>query len=166
MQVILLEDVKSLGKKGTVVKVSDGYARNFLFPKKLATEANDGNMRALQHDTKVASDKRTRELEHARRAAEQLKAHPVRVPVKAGEKGKLYGAVTSQDIADALARATDWPIDKRKIELKEPIKKLGTYKVRLRMHHDVVPELTIEVVDQAHPPVDAAASASTDSTAP
>jgi large subunit ribosomal protein L9 len=149
MQVILLEDVKSLGKKGAVVKVSDGYARNFLFPKKLALEATEGNVRALQHDSKVQSDKRAREVEHARQAAEHLKASPVRVPVKAGEKGKLYGAVTSADIAEALKRVTDWPIDKRKIELKEPIKKIGTYTVRLRLHGEVVPEITIQVVDQA-----------------
>lgn len=148
MQVILLEDVKSLGKKGAVVKVSDGYARNFLFPKKLAMEASEGNVRSLQHESKVASDKHAREVDHARKAAEHLKSQTLRVPVKSGEKGKLYGAVTSADIAEALKAVTDWPIDKRKIELKEPIKRTGTYTVRLRMHPEVAPDLTIQVVDQ------------------
>lgn len=148
MQVILLENVKNLGKKGTVVKVSDGYARNYLLPKKLAMEASEGNVRALQHDVKVQSDKREREIEHARQVAETLKAQRIEVAVKAGEKGKLYGAVTTQDIAQALKRHTDWPLDKRRIDLKEPIKKLGTYSVRLRLHANVIAEVPIHVVDQ------------------
>ncbi|NDD30288.1 MAG: 50S ribosomal protein L9 [Proteobacteria bacterium] len=151
MQVILLEDVKSLGKKGAVVKVSDGYARNFLFPKKLAIEATEGNQRALEHDSKVKADKHAREVEVARKAAEHLKANPVRVPAKAGDQGKLYGAVTSADIADALKKVTDWPIDKRKIELKEPIKKVGTYSARVRLHSEVTADISILVVDQAQP---------------
>lgn len=149
MQVILLADVKSLGKKGTVVNVSDGYARNFLFPKRLAMEATEGNLRALQHDVKVQSDKHAREVDHARKAADALKEKTIRVPVKAGDKGKLYGAVTSADIAEAVKLVTDWPIDKRKIELKEPIKKVGTYSIRLRIHPEVHCDLTIEVVAKA-----------------
>lgn len=149
MQVILLEDVKSLGKKGAVVKVTDGYARNFLFPKKLAMEATEGNQRALQHENKVQKDKHAREVDHARQTAELLKAAQVRVPAKAGDQGKLYGAVTSADIAEALKKVTDWPIDKRKIDLKEPIKKVGSYKVRVRLHSEVAPDITIQVVDQA-----------------
>ncbi len=146
MQVILLEDVKAIGKKGALVKVADGFARNFLLPKKLALEATDGNLRNLQHTAKVATDKHDREVDHARQAAEQLQAHTVRVPVKAGEKGKLYGAVTTADIAEALKKVTDWPIDKRKIELKDPIKKLGTATVRIRLHPEVAPQITIEVI--------------------
>lgn len=149
MQVILLEDVKALGKKGTVVKVTDGYARNFLFPKKLAMEATDGNQRALQHESKVQKDKHAREVDNARKTAEHLKATPIRVPAKTGDQGKLYGAVTSADIYETLKKVTDWPIDKRKIELKEPIKKIGTYTVRVRLHPEVAPDIQIQVVDQA-----------------
>lgn len=148
MQVILLEDVRSLGKKGAVVKVTDGYARNFLFPKKLAAEATDGNLKSLEHQTKVQKDKKARELEHFRGVAEQLKAHPVVVKAKAGEGGKLYGAVTSTDIAAALAAVSPEPIDKKRIDLKDPIKKVGTHAVKIRLYPDVAPVITIEVVAQ------------------
>jgi len=143
VQVILLEDVKRLGKKGSAVKVSDGYARNFLFPKKLAVEATEGNLRALQHEAKIHGQKVERELEQARQLAADLKATPLFVPAKAGESGKLYGAVTSADIAMALSKK--FPVDKRKIELKEPIKKVGTYQVRVRIHSQVHAEITIRV---------------------
>jgi large subunit ribosomal protein L9 len=146
MNVILLEDVKSLGKKGEVVKVSDGYARNFLFPKKLAREATEGNVRALEHSSKVAADKHSREVEHARQLGETLNAAQVKVPAKIGDKGKLYGAVTNADIAAALSKVAPHPIDKKDVELKEPIKKLGTFHVRVRLHREVKPDISIEVV--------------------
>ncbi|MBM3462026.1 MAG: 50S ribosomal protein L9 [Armatimonadetes bacterium] len=146
MQVILLEDVKALGKRGTVVKVNDGYARNFLFPKKLALEATEGNLRNLAHQDKTARTKHDREVAVASEAAEALKARPVRVVAKTGDKGKLYGAITSQDIANVLAQATTYPIDKRRIELKQPIKQVGIHKVRIKLHPEVVAEFEVEVV--------------------
>lgn len=149
MHVILLEDVKSLGKKGAVIKVSDGYARNFLFPRKLALEATEGNQKALQHETQVRKEKHDREVDRARKIGESLKASPLRVPAKCGDQGKLYGAVTSADIAEALRKAHDIALDKRKIELKEPIKKLGTYTVKVRLHSEVTPEIQVQVVDLA-----------------
>lgn len=148
MQVILLEDVRSLGKKGTVVKVTDGYARNFLFPKKLAAEATDGNVRSLEHQTKVQKDKKAKELDHYRKIAEHLKATPLTVKARVGEGGRLYGAVTSTDIAAVLARVSPEPIDKKRIELKDPIKKVGTYEVKVRLYPDVAPLITVLVVDQ------------------
>ena len=149
MQVILLEDVRSLGKKGTVVKVSDGYARNFLLPKKLAAEATDGNVRSLEHRTKVAKDKKSRELEHYTALAERLKATPLQVKGHAGEGGRLYGAITNADVAAALALiCPEEHIDKKRIELKEPIKKLGSFEVKVRLYPEVAPTITIEVLDQ------------------
>lgn len=149
MQVILLEDVKALGKRGAVVKVTDGYARNFLFPKKLAAEATEGNVRALAHDKQVAQTRQSRELQHAKDIAAKLSANPVKLPVKSGDKGKLYGAVTSTDIAVALTQATGIDIDKKKLVLKEPIKRLGTYTVKVKLHHDVNAEIKIDVVSGA-----------------
>lgn len=149
MQVILLEDVKALGKRGAVVKVTDGYARNFLFPKKLAAEATEGNIRALQHTRQVETTKKDRERAHAEDLGARLSANPVKVPVKSGEKGKLYGAVTSADIASALTMATGIEIDKKKLVLKEPIKRLGTYGIKVKLHPDVAPEIKIEVVAAA-----------------
>ena len=152
MQVILLEDVRSLGKKGTVVKVNDGYARNFLLPKKLAAEATDGNVRSLEHQTKVLKDKKARELDHYRKIAEHLKATPLTVKARVGEGGRLYGAVTSTDIAAVLARVAPEPIDKKRIELKDPIKKVGTYEVKIRLYPEVTPMITVHVVDQTAGP--------------
>lgn len=146
MQVILLEDVKALGKRGSVVKVTDGYARNFLFPKKLAVEATEGNVKNLKHSDAVQKTKKSREVEHARELAAALQANPVQVPARAGDKGKLYGAVTNVDVAQALEKVIGLPIDKRKVTLKEPIKKLGVYTVKVRLHTEVAPEVKIEVV--------------------
>ena len=143
MQVILLEDVKSLGKKGDSVNVSDGYARNFLFARKLAVEATDGNLRSLQNEARAHERKVARELDQARQLAAELQTHPLWVSARAGEGGKLYGAVTSADIAAALSAR--WVVDKRKIELKESIKKVGTDQVRVRLHPKVQAEITVRV---------------------
>lgn len=146
MKVILLQDVKALGKRGEVVKVNDGYARNFLFPKGLAREATDATMRELEHTNKVADEKKARELAVAQELATRMQEKAVSVPVKTGEGGKLYGAVTSQDIATVLSKVVGEPVDKRNVQLKEPIKKLGQFKVHVKVHPKVTAEITVEIV--------------------
>ncbi|HEY3999859.1 MAG TPA: 50S ribosomal protein L9 [Candidatus Xenobia bacterium] len=150
MKVILLQDVKTLGKKGEVVNVSDGYARNFLFPRGLAAEASEANLRNLDHKQQVEKDKYAREVAAARELAGRMAEHPMSVPVKCGENGKLYGAVTSADVAEALSKAVGVPIDKRKVELKEPIKKLGQFKVAVKVHAKVTADVTVDVVAAVH----------------
>lgn len=146
MQVILLEDVKALGKKGAVVKVTDGYAKNFLFPKKLALEATEGNVRNQQHKAEVATTKHSREVEAAREAARKLEAARIEVPAHAGDKGKLYGAVTNHDVAEVLTRILGEPFDKRKITIKEAIKTVGTFEIKVKLHQEVSTKLTVHVV--------------------
>jgi large subunit ribosomal protein L9 len=146
VQVILLEDVKALGKKGSVVKVTDGYAKNFLFPKKLALEATEGNVRNQQHKAEVASTKHAREVEAARESGRVLQAARVEVRAHAGDKGKLYGAVTNHDVADVIGKILGEAFDKRKIVLKDPIKTLGTFAVKVKLHTEVSVNIDIHVV--------------------
>jgi large subunit ribosomal protein L9 len=146
VKVILIQDVKALGKRGEVVNVSDGYARNFLFPKALAKEASDVAMRELEHSNKVADDKKARELAAARALADRMQEKAIAVPVKTGENGKLYGAVTNQDVAAVLGKVIGEKLDKRKVELKEPIKKIGQFKVGVKLHPQVTAEVTVDIV--------------------
>ena len=145
MEVILREDVKSLGKAGELVKVKPGYARNFLLPKGLAYEATDGNRKRIQAESKARLSKMAEERAVAEGVASKLSAVSLTLSRKAGEGDRLFGSITAQDIADALA-TQGHAIDKRKIDLEHPIKTVGQHTVPVRLHHEVLAELRLTVV--------------------
>ena len=148
MKVILLEDVKALGKKGQTVNVSDGYGRNFILPKKLGVEATAENLNTLKLQ-KANEEKVARETKEAAQAlADKLKDNPVTITAKLGTSGKLFGAIASKEIALALAKQTGLEVDKKKLLLDEPIKELGTHIVKARLHKDVIAEITVKVVEE------------------
>jgi large subunit ribosomal protein L9 len=144
VKVILTKDVTKLGKSGEVKNVADGYATNFLIPQKLAVPAAGGAYRAWQHDIASREEKRQREREEAEIASTRISSTTLTMGVKVGEGGKLYGPITSKDIADALARR-GIEIDRHKIELDEPLKSLGTYKVAVKVYQGMTSEVTIVV---------------------
>ena len=144
MKVILTSDVPTLGKSGEMKNVADGYATNFLIPKKLAVPAAGGAYRAWQHDIASREEKRQREREEAEIASNRISSTTLTMGVKVGEGGKLYGSITSKDIADALARR-GIEIDRHKIELDEPLKSLGTYKVAVKVYQGMTSEVTVVV---------------------
>jgi large subunit ribosomal protein L9 len=144
VKVILTKDVTKLGKSGEVKNVADGYATNFLIPQKLAVPAAGGAYRAWQHDIASREEKRQREREEAEIASNRISSTTLTMGVKVGEGGKLYGSITSKDIADALARR-GIEIDRHKIELDEPLKSLGTYKVAVKVYQGMTSEVTIVV---------------------
>ena len=145
MKVILLQDVKALGKKGEVVNVNDGYARNFILPKKLGVEANGKNLNDLKlqknNEAKVAQE----HLDAAKKLAEELKAGKVVLTMKVGEAGRTFGSVSSKEIAEAVKEQMHLDIDKKKIQLKEQIKTLGTHIVSVKLHPEVTAELKVSV---------------------
>ena len=144
MKVILTADVDKLGKSGEMKDVAEGYARNFLIPKKVAVPAAGGAYRAWQHDIASREEKRKREREEAEIAAQRISSTTLTMGVKVGEGGKLYGSITAKDIADALARR-GITIDRHKVELPDPLKSLGTYKVAIKVYPGMTPEVTIVV---------------------
>jgi large subunit ribosomal protein L9 len=144
VKVILTQDVAKLGKSGEMKTVTDGYATNFLIPRKLAVPAAGGAFRAWQHDIASREDKRKREREEAEIAATRISSTTLTMGVKVGEGGKLYGSITSKDIADALGRR-GITVDRHKIELDEPLKSLGTYKVAVKVLSGMAPEVTVVV---------------------
>lgn len=145
MKVILLEDVKSLGKKGQIVNVSDGYARNLLLPKKLGVEANGKNMNDLKlqkaHEDKVAQEN----LDAAKAFAEELKDKQVDVGIKVGEGGRTFGSISAKEIAEAAKAQLGYELDKKKLQLSAPIKELGTTMVPIKLHPKVTGELKVVV---------------------
>ena len=145
MKVILLQDVKALGRKGEVVNVNDGYARNFILPKKLGVEANGKNLNDLKlqknNEAKVAQE----HLDAAKKLAEELKAGKVVLTMKVGEGGRTFGSVSSKEIAEAVKEQMHLDIDKKKIQLKEQIKTLGTHIVSVKLHPEVTAELNVSV---------------------
>jgi len=145
MKVILLQDVKSLGKKGEMVNVSDGYARNFVLPKKLGIEATDKNKNDLKlqqaHEAKLAAQK----LQEAKDLAESLAGKQISVSMRAGENGKVFGSVSSKEIAEAAKKQFDLELDKKKIVLDEPIKTFGVHEVPIKLHPQVVGRLYVVV---------------------
>lgn len=145
MKVILLEDVKSLGKKGQIVNVSDGYARNLLFPKKLGVEATGKNMNDLKlqkaHEDKVAQEN----LDAAKAFAEELKGKQVDVGIKVGEGGRTFGSISAKEIAEAAKAQLGYELDKKKLQLSAPIKELGTTMVPIKLHPKVTGELKVVV---------------------
>jgi len=144
MKVILTSDVAKLGKSGELKDVADGYARNFLIPQKLAVPAAGGAYRAWQHDIASREEKRKREREEAEIAATRITSTTLTMGVKVGEGGKLYGSITAKDIADALGRR-GIDVDRHKIDLEEPLKTLGTYKVAIKVLSGMTPEVTVVV---------------------
>lgn len=144
MKVILREDIEKLGKAGEVVKVADGYGRNYLIPRNLAFLANVRNMKTLEHDRRVIETRAKKARKAAEDVAQSLSGMTVAISAKAGEEGKLFGAVTSRDIAEALEKA-GVEMDRKSIQLAEPIKQIGEYKVKVRVAAEVVPEITVNV---------------------
>ncbi len=147
MKVILREDVKSLGRVGEVVNVSDGYARNFLFPKQFASEANTKNLKEFEHNKKVILEKDAKIKASVKSLADQMSTVSLTIKAKAGEDEKLFGSVTNMDIAEALA-AQGYEIDKKKIVIDEPIKRLGEYSVTIKLHPDFSTEVKVHVVQE------------------
>lgn len=145
MEVILREDVQSLGKAGAVVRVKPGYARNFLLPRGLAYEATEGNKKRIAAESRARDARREEDRATAAESARSLEALSLTIPAKAGEGERLFGSVTSQDIAAALERAGQL-VDRRRIELEHPIKSLGDHKVPVRLHPDVQAILQVTVV--------------------
>ena len=146
MKVILLGDVKALGKKGDVVEVAEGYARNFLLPRSLASEANKGSLAAHADQKRANEKKEAQSLADAKELADRLEQTKLAVKAKAGGNGKLFGAVTNADVADAIHDALAVAVDKHKIEIKSQIKALGAYPVEVKLHKNVVAKATINVV--------------------
>ena len=144
MKVILTKDVPKLGKSGEMRMVADGYATNFLIPQQLAVPAAGGAYRAWQHDIASREDKRVRERTDAEIAATRIASTTLTMGVKVGEGGKLYGSITSKDIGDALARR-GIEVDRHKIDLEEPLKTLGTYKVAVKVYAGMTAEVTVVV---------------------
>lgn len=147
MDVILLEDVKALGKKGDKVKVNDGYARNYILPKKLGVEATPKNLNELK--LKKANEEKVKLelLEEARSFAEFIKDKSIIVRIKSGEGGKTFGSVSTKEIASAAKEQHNLDIDKKKIQLSEPIKSLGTVIVPIKLHPKVTGDLTVKVME-------------------
>lgn len=146
MKVILLKDIKSVGKKGDVINAADGYARNFLFPRQLAQEATDNNMHILNKKDENVRKKKTAEIEEAQKLANELKDKVVKIIGKAGDNGKLFGAITTKDIANALNKQYNLDIDKKKI-VSDTIKLLGTYDVEVKIYPEISTKIKVLVCE-------------------
>jgi large subunit ribosomal protein L9 len=147
MEVILREDIERLGNRGQVVKVADGYARNFLLPKRLAVAATDANRKIVEQERQAHLRREAKQKGEAEDLSKLLSGVTVTIAQKAGENDQLFGSVTSKDVADALA-AKNFTIDRRKVLLDEPIKQLGEFKIPVRLHKDVTAEVTVQVVKE------------------
>jgi large subunit ribosomal protein L9 len=146
VKLVLLSDVKALGKRGDVVDVAEGYARNFLLPRKLAGEADKGALAQLDAQHRANARREAQELADARALAARIESASLTVKAKAGENGKLFGAVTNSDVAAAIAAALSIALDKHKIELSGQIKALGSYPVEIKIHKNVVAKTAVNVV--------------------
>jgi large subunit ribosomal protein L9 len=147
VKVILLEDVKKLGKKGDLIEVADGYARNYLLPRNLAREATEGGIKQLKQEKAALENKKRKERQQAQALAAKLSEMTVTLKVKSGEQGKLFGSVTSKDISEALKEQHDIEVDRRKIELQEPIKSLGNYEVDIKLAPGIDAKLKVKIVE-------------------
>jgi len=148
MKVILREDVEKLGKAGDVVKVADGFGRNYLIPRQLAVPANVRNLKALEHDRRVIEARAKKTRKTAESLVEKLASVSLTISAKAGEEGKLFGAITSRDIAEAMDKA-GVPVDRKSVLLQDPIKQLGDYKVKIKAGPDLHPEISVSVVAES-----------------
>jgi len=147
MKVILLQDVKGQGKQGDLVSVSDGYARNFLLPRKLATEANTANMKTLKQQEQTKAKQLEKEIAQAKALEEKLQSLIVKIPAKAGTGGRLFGAVTGKEIVDALKAQHGIAIEKNKIVQSEPIKAFGAFEVKVKLGHERSGMIHVVVVE-------------------
>jgi large subunit ribosomal protein L9 len=145
MKVILTEEIRGLGTRGDVVTVKDGYARNYLLPKNLAREASAGNLKQIEHERRKWSLLAQQEKDAAQKAADKVKGVKIKIEKRVGEHGHLFGSVTANEIADALMEK-GIEVDKRRIELEQPIKNLGLHDVDVRLHRDVIAKIQVEVV--------------------
>ena len=145
MKVILLQDVKGKGKKGQMLEVSDGYARNFMLPRKLAIEATADAVNTMRMNDKAAAEKAARERAEALEVSKKLRELTLIVKAKGGGAGRLFGSVTNQEIADALAKNTGIKLDKRKIVIADPIKNVGTYTVNCKLGYEITAPLTVKI---------------------
>lgn len=147
MKVILLADVKGVGKKGEVINASDGYARNFLLPRKFAQEATDANMNVLNLKKEAERRKKLAEIEAAQKLADELKGKAIKIAAKSGENGRLFGSITSKDIADALNAQYKVNIDKKKI-IVDTIRTIGTYEVEVKLYPEVSTKINVILIEQ------------------
>ena len=145
MKVILLQDVKGKGKKGQMIEVSDGYARNFMLPKKLAIEATPDAINTMRMNDKATQERIAREKAEALEVSKKLRAMTLTVKAKGGGAGRLFGSVTNQEIADALAKSAGIKLDKRKIVISDPIKAVGTYTVTCKLGYEINAPLTVKI---------------------
>ena len=148
MKVILKADIKGVGKKDQIINASDGYARNFLLPKNLAVEANTDNMTKLKSKQDANAYKKSQEKEEAKKTAEKLSKIQLKIEVKAGENGKVFGGVSAKEIAEQLKANYNIEVDKKKIELKETIKTLGIRTVTIKLYEGVTGNLEIDVISK------------------
>ncbi|MEI3395518.1 MAG: 50S ribosomal protein L9 [Clostridia bacterium] len=148
MKVILKADIKGVGKKDQVINASDGYARNYLFPKNLAVEANGENMSKLKAKQDSNAFKKSQEKEEAQKVAEKLSKILLKIKVKAGENGKIFGGVSSKEIAENLEKQYKIKVDKKKIDLKETIKTLGEFTIEIRLYEGVLGKVRIDVISE------------------
>ena len=147
MKVILLQDVKKIGKKGEVINTSDGYARNFLFPRKLAQEATDANLHILNNKKENERKQKLAEIEAAQKVANELKGKEIKITTKLGENGKLFGAITSKDIAAEIKKQFKVEVDKKKIVM-DTIKVSGTYEIEVKLYPEVSTKMKVVIIPQ------------------
>ena len=145
MKVILLQDVKGKGKKGQMLEVSDGYARNYMLPRKIAVEATADAVNTMRMNDKAAAEKAAKERAEALEISKKLRDMTLVVTAKGGGAGKLFGSVTNQEIADALKAKTGIALDKRKIVISDPIKNVGTYTVQCKLGYEITAPLTVKI---------------------
>ncbi len=148
MKVILKQDIKGVGKKDQVINAADGYARNYLFPKNLAVPADDGNMNNLKSKNESVAFRKGEDLKEAKEIAERMKSITVKISVKAGDNGRLFGAVTAKEIAEALKKDFGINVDKKKVLLSESIKVAGATKVDIKLNEGVMAQVTVMIVPQ------------------
>ena len=147
MEIILREDIDKLGRRGQVVKVAAGYARNYLLPKRLAVEATEANKKIIEQERQAHLRREAKQQTEAAELAKLISGVKVTIAQKAGENDQLFGSVTAQDVVNALEKQ-DFTIERRKVQLEEPIKQLGEYRVPLKLHREVTAEITVEVVKE------------------
>ena len=145
MKVILMQDVKGKGKRGQMVEVSDGYARNYLLPKKLAQEATTDNINTMRMNDRATQERQAKERAQALEIAEKMRSFKLVVEAKGGGAGRLFGSVTSAEIAEALEKQQGITLDKRRIVLDDPIKNVGVYQIKCKLGYEITGELTVEV---------------------
>ena len=148
MKVILLDNIKGVGKKDQIINASDGYARNFLFPKKLAVEAYNENLAKLKAQNESKAFKKETEKNEASQIAEKINKITLKITVKAGENGKIFGSITSKEIAESLKEQYKIEVDKKKIDLKEPIKSLGSVLVDIKLYEGVIGTLKVQLISK------------------